>query len=292
MKYTQRIKSGIRRIGFFGAAKYILNRSRIRLFSENPFVTYSITRLIVFLDRLKSPKFLFRLINIKRDQAVGARMLQLKTILTNNLNEGARIMEVGSWFGEGSTQIILENAPKYSTIFIVDSWKPYTSDLDRISRYSWLFNFYKTMDDLTFSAFRSISSIILNYEKLRPDLKIVLIRADSLDILSVLQENFFNLIYLDGSHYYERVSSDIRLAKLLINKEAGIICGDDLEKLPNESDLILCRQNLNRDFIQNSNYEYFHPGVMLAISEEFTQVKMASGFWWITTDDSNSFSKS
>jgi hypothetical protein len=31
---------------------------------------------------------------------------------------------------------------------------------------------------------------------------------------------------------------------------------------------------------------------MLAISEEFTQVKMASGFWWITTDDSNSFSKS
>lgn len=120
-------------------------------------------------------------------------------------------------------------------------------------------------------------------------MNLILIRAYSSDILSVIQENYFDLIYIDGSHYYEGVSNDIKFAKKLIRKKSGVICGDDLEILPNQSDLLLCKKNLERDYIHNAYKKYFHPGVMLAISEEFKEVKMTAGFWWIFFSDDEIF---
>lgn len=166
MNFYLKSKSLFQREGFIGYIKYAASLLREWFLRKNPFVTFPVLRIIISLDKLRSPKILYQLIGIKRDQAVTERMHQLKILLVNNLSEGAKIMEIGSWFGEGSTRVILENAPRNSTVFIIDSWTPYTSVSDRGSRFDWLFNFYKTMDDLTFSAFHNISRVILDYEKM------------------------------------------------------------------------------------------------------------------------------
>ena len=67
-------------------------------------------------------------------------------------------------------------------------------------------------------------------------------------------------------------------AKRLINKDFGLICGDDLEKLPTDELYQLALENLNRDCLRDPK---FHPGVLAAIKEEFETVHMVNGFWWI-----------
>ena len=39
-------------------------------------------------------------------------------------------LEIGTWFGEGSTQIWLHNLPAGSTLTLVDPWRPYGSAAD------------------------------------------------------------------------------------------------------------------------------------------------------------------
>ena len=65
-----------------------------------------------------------------------------------------------------------------------------------------------------------------------------------------------------------------------MNKNFGIICGDDLEKLPTEELITVAKMNKNRDFLRQDN-EHYHPGVLLSISEEFDRVNMINGFYWI-----------
>jgi hypothetical protein len=75
-------------------------------------------------------------------------------------------MEIGTWFGEGSTKVIAENAPKGSTIYMIDSWSPYTSKEDKESKRKLHSLFYRTMDDLTFSAFHNVMRSSYKYVSL------------------------------------------------------------------------------------------------------------------------------
>lgn len=106
--------------------------------------------------------------------------------------------------------------------------------------------------------------------------QVTVIWGDSLSVLPTIADDSFDLIYIDGSHYYDAVLNDIRQAKRLC-KSGGIICGDDLEKLPSNELVNLASKNIDRDFIDG-----FHPGVLLAISKEFKNVNMKHGFWWVT----------
>jgi hypothetical protein len=223
---------------------------------------------------------------------VPERLLHLQTLIKGYLSEGSKIMEVGTWFGEGSTKVIVENAPKDSTIYMVDSWSPYASKEDIDSELKPYFSFYRTMDDLTFSAFHNVARIIETYKRQRPDLTFILIKGKSSDLINILKDNSFDLIYIDANHSYEGVTKDIMFAKKLVVKDLGVICGDDLEILPNDNDLWLARQSLKRDYIRSTSLEYFHPGVMLAVSENFSQVKMSAGFWWIFSNNYQSLPKS
>ena len=192
-----------------------------------------------------------------------------------------RCLEMGVWFGKGSTQIWLKHAPKASEFILIDSWKPYASKSDLSSTE----HNYKEMDDLSTDAFLSAFLEVKNIEAIRRDdeLKISLVRGDSRVFTKNIVPGNFNFIYIDGDHKYEGVKKDIAEAKRLIAQDFGIICGDDLEVMPSDELLGICRENLETDFLRSP--VCFHPGVMLAIHEEFGVVNMHNGFWWIVVKD-------
>jgi hypothetical protein len=83
----------------------------------------------------------------------------------------------------------------------------------------------------------------------------------------------FDIVYLDGSHYYEDVKADILLARQLVANN-GILCGDDLERQSLDCDVAFLMANKQRDFVNG-----FHPGVTLAVGTQFGHVWEKMGVW-------------
>ena len=97
--------------------------------------------------------------------------------------------------------------------------------------------------------------------------------------LSKLKETSFDIIYIDGCHYYEEVLADISECKRIIN-DGGIICGDDLELTYQEIDTTFAIKNRRSDYINDpKSGKYYHPGVTLAVHESFGAVSVFRGFW-------------
>jgi hypothetical protein len=169
------------------------------------------------------------------------------------------------------------NLLKGSKTTLVDAWKSYAStrDLDDAG-----FD-YRGMDVLSSDAFLSTYVAIRKFEAEHGDreVEVQLIRADTETFLPDLGPESFDFIYIDGDHKFDKVLSDIKNAKRLIKSEFGIICGDDLEQLPTTALVDLARQYKDRDYLREPHS--FHPGVLLAVAQEFDQVSMVNGFWWI-----------
>jgi len=164
---------------------------------------------------------------------------------------------------------------------LVDAWKPYASKLDLKSSV-----LSRDMDTMSTDAYLSTLVNVRKFEndQIESDIKIQIVRSDSSTFLPLLSENTFDFIYIDGDHKYNKVKNDLIHAKRLINKEYGVICGDDLEILPTDELIKLSENHKETDFLnmKSKNLDYsFHPGVLLAIAEEFGTVSMLNGFWWI-----------
>lgn len=178
-------------------------------------------------------------------------------------------LEVGTWFGLGSTKMFIEHLPKGSTLFLVDPWSPYGSDEDKK-----LAADINQMDLWHEEAYESAKSQAI----LAEGISVELMRGKSSHVLAQMPEKLFDLIYIDGSHYYDDVKKDIIEAKRLI-KRGGIICGDDLEVLPTPDFVEFSENHKRSDFVTFKRTN-FHPGVLLAVAEEFEYVEMKSALWW------------
>lgn len=83
-------------------------------------------------------------------------------------------------------------------------------------------------------------------DKYKTNDKVILHKGKSIDILSTFENDYFDLIYIDGDHGYNGVKSDLLLA-LLKTKIGGLICGHDydLGKFPGVFQAVneFCQQN-------------------------------------------------
>jgi hypothetical protein len=199
----------------------------------------------------------------------------MRQVFQDSFHQPVKILEIGTWFAKGSTQIWLELAQPGSSITVLDSWKPYASpqDLQDETR------IWEAVDQNTTDAFLSTFLALREYENEKRDRNILtnLIRGDSTSFLPMLRDDTFDFIYIDGDHKYEKAKADIVQAKRLVKKDYGVICGDDLDVLPTENFLQKARLHKDLDFLRS---DHFHPGVLLAISEEFENVSMKNGTWW------------
>lgn len=212
------------------------------------------------------------LLTINTNQAWPARV-QAQLELFSSFSSPISCLEIGVWFGKGSTSNLMKVLPTGSTLISVDRWEPYVSELDRKT---------SEMDNLTFLAAHSALNVFstTNRSKFNRNIEALLVKADSVTLMKFLPEERFDLIYIDGSHYYPKVSQEIEQAKRIVKKNFAIISGDDLEVFPNEFNILEAAEHLDQDL-----YNGYHPGVLLAVGEAFVEVNMVNGFWWVYCKD-------
>jgi predicted O-methyltransferase YrrM len=181
-------------------------------------------------------------------------------------------LEIGTWMGQGSTRVWLEILPSGSSLTLIDAWHPYVDQSETTAATA-------QMDRLHHAAVNSTLREIYRAEA-EGRVSVSLIRARSNVALPKIKDASFDLIYIDGSHYYADAKRDIQEAKRLI-RPGGLICGDDLDTPATDELLALARENLDLDLVILPDGNAFHPGVLLATSEEFEHVDCENGFWWI-----------
>lgn len=185
------------------------------------------------------------------------------------------ILEIGSWMG-ASMLTWAEALNRYNegegSLTCVDAWQPFFSSHEKTEEW------YQRMDSLLDSDF-AYTIFCHNFNSISSKIKKQHFRGKSEDTLPFLKENIFDIIYIDGDHAYKGAKKDIVNAKNLI-KEGGIICGDDLNLQFHECDAEFVRENAHRDFLREpTKNKNIHPGVTLAVYEEFGEVSSWAGFW-------------
>lgn len=275
----RRIENGLTYIRKHGIGSFLAEMIR-----RSSFIGKLITTVVNVISRVGISERLLSFSPVGISQLQPARAEVMAKIFANRFKSSIQALEVGTWFGKGSTRIWLEQLPHGSDLFLVDSWREYLKKEDLAEKSSATLR-YRLMDDVHHIAINSTLKEIYKWEKKRPDLNIHLLRGKSTDILKHIESGSFDFIYIDGSHYYSDVKSDIANAKRLLRKDFAILCGDDYEKLPTPDLLASAKKNLNSDILRLDDGTSYHPGVMLAIDEELGEVNMKDGFWWVYVHD-------
>lgn len=189
-----------------------------------------------------------------------------------------RILEIGSWIGSSAltfSQAIARYAPLKGSILCIDAWRDYMADVDVAKGKVYSAMEYMARNDIAYNLFLHNISFASKGVEVRH------FRGFSHEVLPCLAQNYFDLIYIDGSHYYENVLNDIKMSHDLL-RDGGIMCGDDLELQAHECDIAVARNNTNVDYIEDTlTKKNYHPGVTLAVDEYFGRVSCQHGCWFM-----------
>lgn len=192
-----------------------------------------------------------------------------------NLDREIKILEIGSWAG-GSAITWVDALEKYSQkkgmLLCLDQWRDYLNPIDK----KWT---QQTMKK-ALRANKIFNLFLHNIAVSKCGDSISIFKVSSLCGLSMLRDDLFDIIFIDGSHYYKDAYSDIKKSAPLL-KEGGVLCGDDLELQFHSVDQNSIKKFLNYDVIVDySTNKNFHPGVTLAVWEYFkSEVSCWEGFW-------------
>lgn len=198
-------------------------------------------------------------------------------LVNENQNPNLKILEVGSWFGASALSwaqgLKLYNSAQ-GQITCVDAWEPFFDT----SNNKHTDNVYQSMQQ-SLAADIAYNIFLHNMDTLPSTINTQHLRGQSEDLLPILKENAFDVIFIDADHTYHPVKRDI-LNSIPLLKTGGIICGDDLNLQLHECDEKIAKENPEVDFIKDPlTNRNFHPGVTLAVSEIFGKVSSWGGFW-------------
>ena len=212
-------------------------------------------------------------------QGVPRRHAYMQAIVKKLAGEGRdeqHVLEIGSWAGGSAITWAkaLQRHCRSGQVVCVDHWKPYL-DLAVNTK-----PVYKKMDDaahkgLTFGLFCD------NVKAAGVENVVVTVMGRSIDTLPLLRSDYFDVVFIDGSHAREDVDLDIGWSIRLI-RDGGIICGDDLELQLHQCDMdhaVKAAQE-GRDYVPHpTTKRMYHPGVTLAVHEWFGEVSCWEGLW-------------
>lgn len=186
-----------------------------------------------------------------------------------------QILEIGSWVG-ASALSFAQGLKRYNnckgTITCIDAWTPF---FDREIHNN---DHYRNME-MALTTDSAYQLFLHNVSTIPKSITCQHLKGKSEKLLPLLRENTFNIVFIDGDHAYNAVSSDIKNSLSLV-KDGGVICGDDLNLQLSQVDEDNVLENCEKDFIKDpKTNRNFHPGVTLAVSQIFGEVSAWGGFW-------------
>jgi hypothetical protein len=235
----------------------------------------AMSRLLNKVAWAAAPKWSYALSAVERSHLWPERGRVMQRVLQEYFNGPTSLLEIGTWFGEGSTPIWLETLAPGSKLVLLDAWRPYLSKEDHDQGLPH----YRAMDLLPFAAWHNVARRTFSYQESGGKINITTIRGDSAWCLPLLAPQSFDIVFVDGSHYYGDIRLDLVQALRLAKSDFSLICGDDLELTPTEELVALCRGKLAHDTI-DTPHGPVHPGVLVAVDEVLGEVNQEDGFWW------------
>ncbi|MHB0861939.1 class I SAM-dependent methyltransferase [Paenibacillus sp. SEL3] len=192
-------------------------------------------------------------------------------------HSGIRALEVGSWFGCSSYFFAnsLKTFSDSNFLFCMDTWQgsPDTAS-HNIANY-----------ENAFEHFKSVMRYAGVYDNIKP------IVCDSTVGMDILQDDYFDIIFVDANHTYEYVYQDIVKGIRKI-KVGGLLMGHDCECYADE----LPPHLLQGDNKHLDGVEGYHTGVIKALDDIFGRSYSRfnhSLVWYkrITQEDKDMFEK-
>jgi len=133
----------------------------------------------------------------------------------NYITNDSICIEIGVWQGKFSNEILKKNPKK---LYMIDPWLFQKPEKVGTKWYSGIIA--KNQKDMDNIYLDNIQKYACNY-------KINFLKGKSDNILPLLDEEYFDWIYIDGNHEEEFVYNDL-VNSLRIIKNGGYITGDDV----------------------------------------------------------------
>lgn len=183
--------------------------------------------------------------------------IALAALIRHAAKPGCRMAEIGSWLGNGSTQVFLEELRGYpdSSLLCVDTWQGTPNaqrHLDIVAKFD------------VFSTFK------MNVEKAASPVKLHALVSSSTASSPLIADAAFDLVFIDADHSYTAVQEDVAAWRSKV-KPGGLLCGHDCEARVTPALQQRLLQNKDVDTIngEGTAFSLIHPGSILAIHEIF-----------------------
>lgn len=183
--------------------------------------------------------------------------MALAELIRRVARAGSRMVEVGSWLGNGSTQVFLKELGSISgaELLCVDTWQGSVNvqrHLDIVAEYDVYGTFLE-------NAAQAATSV-----KLTP------LRLDSAVAAETFDDGSLDFVFIDADHCYEAVKADIAAWRPKV-RPGGILCGHDCEIRVTNQNRSTLSANAAGDTIEMNGdpFRHVHPGSALAVNEAF-----------------------
>jgi len=199
--------------------------------------------------------------------------LALAGLIRRAARPGCRMAEIGSWLGNGSTQVFLETlrTTSMSSLMCVDTWQGSTN----VRRHQEIVRDYDVL-----GTFRT------NVAAADGLLTVMPFVATSELCAPLMADGAFDLVFIDADHSYQAVRDDVSAWRLKV-RQGGILCGHDCEARLDPANEARLREHQRDDTIPGDGtpFPVIHPGSILAVHEAFGGAAQLCADTLLTLDD-------
>lgn len=184
-------------------------------------------------------------------------LMALSRLIRGVKRPGCRMAEIGSWLGNGSTQVFLTelcDCPS-SRLLCVDTWQ----GSPNVQRHRDI-----VAQHDVFGTFQ------MNVARAQSPVSVQALLSTSIEAASIIADGILDLVFIDADHSYQSVAADIAAWRSKI-RPGGVLCGHDCETRVTPGNRETFEANRDADAIPGDGTRFLaiHPGCILAVHEAF-----------------------